>query len=73
MPVIFKVKHRMDSFFGFYNDNGEEINPDLHPKPQLCLSCKKNDDPNEEILCTLNRLDQLGESDFSCFAFQRFN
>lgn len=54
----------------YFNDDGTEINPDLFPKPPLCLSCDKNDDANEEILCNLNRLDQLEESEFKCFAYE---
>jgi len=42
----------------YFNDDGTEINPDLIPKPDLCLICEKQDDPNEEILCTLNRIGQ---------------
>jgi len=29
----------------FYDDDGTEIIPDLVPKPSLCLSCVKDDDP----------------------------
>ena len=60
----------MEKFSGYYDDDGNEIKPDLYPKPQLCMSCKKNDDPNEEILCTLNRCDQIGEIEFICFAYE---
>ena len=56
---------------GFFNDDGSEINPDLVPKPGLCLTCRKDDDPTEEILCTLTRNDQRGEDEFRCFAFER--
>lgn len=60
----------MEEFNGFYDDDGNKFNPDLHPKPQLCLSCKYNDDPSEETLCTLNRLDQIGESEFKCYHYE---
>lgn len=53
----------------FYNDDGTEINPDLVPKPDLCVSCKKDDDPREEILCILTRVDQQDEAEFQCFAY----
>lgn len=56
---------------GYFDDDGTELNPYLYPKPQLCLSCKKNDDPNEEILCNLNRLDQRDETEFKCFAYEQ--
>ncbi len=53
----------------FYDDDGTEINPDLIPKPSLCTFCAKDDDPAEEPLCTLNRLDQQGEEEFRCDAY----
>ena len=53
----------------FFNDDGTEINPDLVPKPSLCVSCRKDGDPSEEVLCILTRADQEGESEFKCFAF----
>jgi hypothetical protein len=54
----------------FFDDDGKEFDPDLFPTPGLCLVCKKNEDPKEEILCNLTRLDQKGESEFRCDAFQ---
>ncbi len=53
----------------FYNDDGTEINPDLVPKPDLCVSCKNDDDPREEILCILTRADQQDEAEFKCFVY----
>ena len=53
----------------FCDDDGTEINPDLISKPSLCASCAKNDDPTEELLCTLNRLDQREEAEFRCDAY----
>ena len=60
----------------YYFDNGTEFNPDLYPKPGLCLICKINedsDDPEDEILCNLTRLDQHGKEEFSCGHFERKN
>lgn len=37
--------------------------------PSLCDRCGKQDDENEYILCTLNRMDQVGENQFRCGAF----
>ncbi len=54
---------------GFFSDDGYEINSDLIKKPSLCLVCAKNDDPNEEMLCNMNRYDQKDEIEFKCFAF----
>lgn len=55
----------------YFFDDGTEFNPDLHPKPGLCLLCRKNGDPNEEMLCNLNRMDQIGEDNFICHAFEK--
>ena len=57
----------------FFEDEGTEINPDLIPKPDLCLICKKQDDPEEVILCELNRIDQRNDNEFKCFAFENIN
>jgi hypothetical protein len=59
-----------DELSGIYDDDGNKINPDLIPKPSLCVSCKKDEDPAEEILCLLNRADQQGEPEFQCFAYE---
>lgn len=53
----------------FFDDDGTEIIPDLIPKPGLCLSCEKEDDPSEEPLCVLTRFDQKDEGEFRCFAY----
>jgi len=55
---------------GIYDDDGNKINPDLIPKPSLCISCKKDGmSGEEEILCNLNRADQQGEEEFMCGAY----
>lgn len=56
---------------GYYNDNGEEINPNLMLKPSLCLTCEKLDDPDEEILCNLTRIDQKGNDEFKCHSYMK--
>ena len=55
----------------FFDDDGTEINPELISKPGLCITCRKDDDPKEEILCTLTRMDQKGEEEFRCFAYEK--
>ncbi len=55
----------------YFNDDGTEFNPDLIPKPSLCLACP-NDDTDDEIermLCNMTRADQQGEEDFICYAY----
>ncbi len=54
---------------GFFDDGGYEINPEWIKKPALCLICKNNNHPAEEILCTLTRIDQKDDKEFQCFAF----
>jgi len=56
---------------GFFDDDGYEINTDLIKKPSLCLICKKNDDPEEDFLCNMNRYDQQDKEEFICFAYQK--
>jgi hypothetical protein len=60
-----------DDVSGYYDDDGTKINPELIVKPALCLSCKHEDDPSQEMLCTLNRMDQQGESDFKCGVYEK--
>ena len=60
-----------DNIPKFFNDDGTEVNPDLIPKPDLCISCKKDGLPDEEILCSLNRMDQQGEDEFICGAYEQ--
>jgi hypothetical protein len=54
---------------GFYLDDGTRVDPNLITKPGLCLSCIKDDDPGEEVLCILNRIDQQDDPEFKCFAY----
>lgn len=61
---------REDKAFGFFRDDGTVINPILIKKPSLCVSCRKDGDPQEEVLCTLTRTDQQGEEEFQCEAFE---
>jgi hypothetical protein len=56
---------------GFFDDDGNRINPFLVPKPGLCLVCKKDDldDFGENILCAMNRWDQKDSESFECGVF----
>ena len=60
----------VDDKLRYFDDDGTEMNPDLIPKPSLCVSCAKDGDPNEEVPCNLNRLDQQGEAEFKCGAYE---
>ncbi len=60
-----------DENSGYFDDNGEKLNPNLISKPDLCTTCRKDDDDEEEeILCNLNRLDQANENEFICYAYE---
>ncbi len=59
-----------DEISGYYDDDGEKLNPNLISKPDLCTTCRKDENENEEILCNLNRLDQAGEKKFICYAYE---
>ena len=52
-----------------FDDDGTEVTPDLIPKPGVCLSCVKDDDPGEQHPCLLTRFDQQAEEEFCCFAY----
>jgi hypothetical protein len=65
------IKMNNDPQFKFFQDDGTEFNPNLIAKPSLCISCKKDNDPKEEMLCMLNRADQEDEEEFRCDAFEK--
>lgn len=54
----------------YFDDEGNEINPGLIPKPDLCITCKKDGQSREEILCNLTRADQQGEGEFRCDTYE---
>ena len=58
---------------GFFDDDGNRIDPKDIPVPDLCRSCISfnSDDREDHILCNLNRLDQKDEKDFECGAYEK--
>lgn len=56
----------------YFYDDGTEFDPELIPKPDMCLRCRSNltQDWEEEILCNLTRADQCEEKEFRCKAFR---
>lgn len=58
---------------GFFDDDGYEINPALINKPSICLTCVKDDNPHEVLLCNMNRYDQRDEKKFKCYAYEKRN
>jgi hypothetical protein len=60
--------------YKYFNDDGTEINPDLVPKPDLCITCKKDGmGGKQKIICDLNRIGQQGENEFRCDAYEPKN
>ncbi len=57
----------------FIDDDGYEINSELIKKPSLCLTCVHDDDPNEKLLCNMNRFDQKDDKEFKCFAYKKID
>ncbi len=59
---------------GYYTDDGQVIDPNSIKLPTLCRQCAKNGQPDEEIPCNLNRIDQAREIEqeqkFICGAYQ---
>ena len=57
---------------GFFDDDGNPIDPFATPAPGLCIICKTYsiDDPEENMLCAMNRWDQRNEKEFKCGVFE---
>ena len=66
-------KMKPNEIHGFFDDDGYEINSELIKKPSLCLTCLHDDDPNEELLCNMNRFDQKDKKEFKCFAYKKID
>ncbi len=60
----------MEEINGFYDDEGNKVNFNLIRKPALCVGCKKNNNPNEELLSNMTRFDQRNKPEFVCYAFE---
>lgn len=56
---------------GFFDDDGYEINSETIKKPSLCIICKNDDDPAEDMFCNMTRNDQKDAIEFQCFAFRK--
>lgn len=58
---------------GFYDDDGNKIDPNSVSVPGLCLLCRSYEDadPEENLLCMMNRFDQKDNDEFICGAFDK--
>lgn len=76
-PGPFEETHEDEFYFeeinGFYNDDGEKINPESVPVPGLCIICKQyqSEDWEDNLLCLMNRYDQQNDAKFICRAFEK--
>jgi hypothetical protein len=55
----------------YFNDDGNALDQELVTKPALCLSCRKDNDPQEEELCMLTRMDNIDGEEFVCGAYEK--
>jgi hypothetical protein len=64
---------QVEEINGLYNDNGEKIDPQSVPIPNLCIICKQHqsEDWEENLLCLMNRHDQMKNDNFICAAFKK--
>lgn len=58
---------------GFFDDDGNKIDPQDIPVPELCKLCKSYQVNNweENLLCLMNRNDQRNNDNFICGAFDK--
>jgi len=63
------INENGDLINGFYDDDGNQINLNIIPKPTLCISCINNDNPKEEFFCNMTRFDQKEDKEFKCSAY----
>lgn len=58
---------------GFFRDDGTPIDPMTVHIPDLCLDCVSflKEDQEENILCTLTRMDYDGTGEFVCYAYRK--
>lgn len=58
---------------GFFDDEGNPIDPFAIPKPGLCFICRENESDNSEenMLCAMNRWDQKDGEGIECGMFEQ--
>lgn len=54
----------------FSQGEGTEAKLNVDSKPDLCISCRKNEPGEEDILCVMYRMNQNQESEFKCYAYE---
>jgi hypothetical protein len=63
----------LPQYNGIYDDEGNKIDIDTIPIPELCLSCRSylTEDWDENILCSLTRADDYGDEEFRCYSYKK--
>lgn len=58
---------------GMFDDDGFEIKREIIKMQPLCLTCIKNysDDWEENLLCDMNRNEQIDEKEFKCGVYEK--
>lgn len=75
--IVDEINKSVESDFeeinGIFNDDGTKVDVDSIPVPSLCVICKhhNSDDFEENILCLLNRSDQMDDDNFECGSFEK--
>lgn len=62
----------LEDFFSggrYWDDDGNELFPELYPTPSLCLSCEFHENIRRKIFCNLHRLDQEAGKEFECYSY----
>ncbi len=55
----------------YYDDNDNKVDPDIIPKPDLCVTCEKDSIPGmQQIVCNITRVGQYGNREFICDAYE---
>lgn len=58
---------------GFFDDDGTPVDPESVPIPDLCVICKmyQVNEPEENLLCLMNRFDQRNDGGYKCGMFKK--
>ena len=53
----------------FYDEDDCEIHPDFIAMPDLCRSCRNDDDLSQYIFCEMRRIQRQHDDVFVCTSF----
>ena len=58
---------------GFDAEEEKFPKEELVAKPALCFTCRKDNDPQEEEMCMLTRMDSVEGEEFVCGAYEKIS